>query len=222
MRIPSLFFATLLLPMFAGGAETSLNLAPIKQWIERQNDFRSVSADFVQTRSLRTLKSPLESPGHLWFVAPNTFRWELGKPAKTIVVRKGDSMLIVTPAKRRAERQSANAAGGKGGMQSLAMLSFPLAESFADFQRKFEVLSVEVEGNRCRCEILPRDAGSRRMMRAMTLEFDTRTAHVVSLGFVARDGSSLENRFSNIRVNPPIDRDIFDVDLEGYEVVNAR
>jgi outer membrane lipoprotein-sorting protein len=221
MRISRLLFV-LLLPVLVHGAEVGPNLAPIKQWIERQNDFRSVSADFVQTRSLRTLKSPLESPGHLWFVAPNTFRWELGKPAKTIVVRKGETMLIVTPAKRRAERQNANDAGGKSGMQSLAMLSFPLAESFADFQRKFEVLSVDVEGNRCRCEILPRDAGARRMMRAMTLEFDTRSAHVISLGFVARDGSSLENRFSNIRVNPQIDRDLFEIDLEGYEVVNAR
>jgi outer membrane lipoprotein-sorting protein len=221
MRIVSLFFAVLL-PISAAAAEPAGSLAPIKQWIERQNDFRSVSADFIQTRSLRTLKSPLESPGHLWFVAPNTFRWELGKPAKTIVVRKGETMLIVTPSKRRAERQNVNAAGSKGGMQSLAMLSFPIADSFADFQRKFEVLSLDVEGNRCRCELLPRDSGTRRMMRAMTLEFDTRTAHVISLGFVARDGSSLENRFTNIRVNPSIDRDMFDIDLEGYEVVNAR
>ena len=217
------FLCAVLLPLpgiFA--AESAPNLAPIKQWIERQNAFRSVSADFVQTRSLRTLKNPLQSPGHLWFVAPNTFRWELGKPAKTIVIRKGDTMWIVTPAKRRAERQNVKAAGGKGGMQSLAMLSFPLADSFADFQRKFEVLSLSVEGTRCRCELLPRDSSSRRMMRAMTLTFDTRTAHVISLGFVARDGSSLENRFSNIQVNPPIDRDRFDIDLEGYEVVEAR
>ena len=30
----------------------------------------------------------LTESGHVWFAAPNRFRWELGHPAKTIAVRQ--------------------------------------------------------------------------------------------------------------------------------------
>src|SRR4051794_29316403 len=81
-----------------------IDLTPIKKWIARQDEFRSVTADLTQTRALRALRSPLSSPGHLWFVAPDTFRWELGDPVKTIVLRKGNSFDVITPAKKRVER----------------------------------------------------------------------------------------------------------------------
>ena len=80
-----------------------LDFTPVKRWIARQDDFRAVTADFTQTRSLRALRSPLASPGRLWFKAPNSFRWELGKPAKTIVLRKGDCDLR-HPAGQKARR----------------------------------------------------------------------------------------------------------------------
>src|SRR5687767_8569738 len=66
------------------------DLAPVKKWIARQDEFRSVQADFTQTRALRALRSPVAAPGRIWFSAPHSLRWELGNPAKTIVLRKGD------------------------------------------------------------------------------------------------------------------------------------
>jgi peptidoglycan/xylan/chitin deacetylase (PgdA/CDA1 family) len=38
----------------------------IQVWLERQHDIKSLSADFVQTRSLRSLQSPIRNKGHLW------------------------------------------------------------------------------------------------------------------------------------------------------------
>lgn len=204
-------------------AAAEFDLAPVKRWIARQDEFRAVSADFTQTRSLRALKSPLASAGRLWFKAPNSFRWELGTPAKTIVLRKGDSVFIIQPAKKRAERSTAEAKPGKASpMQALGMMSFPFARDFADFQRKFEPLSIATDGSRCHLEVLPRDAQARKFLSALKLDFNTANGHLLAFEMSTRDGSSLRNEFTHVQVNPKLDRSIFDFDFTGYEVIDAK
>ncbi len=214
----------LLLPALAGAtyAAEPLDLAPVKKWIARQDDFHSVQADFTQTRALRALRSPVVTPGHLAFATPNSLRWELGDPARTIVVRKGDTYLLVQPAKKKAERIPANAMGPEGGAKGFAMMEFPLAADFAEFQRKFEVLAVSTEGDRCHLEILPRDAQARKFLSALKIDFDTKTSHMIAFEMVTRDGSSMRNEFTNVRVNQKIDRRTFEFDLTGYDVTDAK
>ncbi len=198
------------------------DLAPVKKWIARQENFNSVAADFVQTRALRALRSPLSSPGHLWFVAPESFRWELGDPAKTIVLRKGEWIYVITPTKKRAERHAAAAVGKDFGMQSMAMMSFQFAKDFSDFQRKFETLSVQSEGGRCRLEILPRDVQARQVLKAIKLDIDNSTGQMLAFEILTRDGSALRNEFSDVHVNAKIDHRIFDFDFTGYEIIDAK
>src|SRR6266700_1559476 len=68
----------LLIPALACAAHAAeaLDLAPVKKWIARQDDFHSVQADFTQTRALRALRSAVVTPGHLTFATPNSLRWE--------------------------------------------------------------------------------------------------------------------------------------------------
>src|SRR5436190_8273321 len=53
-----------LLLFFANEAFGGTNIAP---FLEAQADLKSWTADFVQTRTLKSLKQPLKSPGHLYF-----------------------------------------------------------------------------------------------------------------------------------------------------------
>ncbi|MES2571056.1 MAG: outer membrane lipoprotein carrier protein LolA, partial [Verrucomicrobiota bacterium] len=182
----------------------------------------SVTADVTQTRALRALRSPVATPGRLWFVAPDNFRWELGNPVKTIVVRKGNVIDVITPAKKRIERNSATGVAQKAGAQGLAMMSFQFAKDLADFQRQFEVLEMEIEGTRCHLEVAPRDPQTRKMLSTIKIDFDTTNGQMQSLALATRDGSSLRNEFSNVRVNAKIDRQLFEFDSTGYEIVNAR
>jgi len=204
-------------------AAEPIDYTPVKRWIAKQEDFRAVTADFTQTRSLRALKSPLASEGHLWFKAPSSFRWELGNPAKTIVLRKGESLFIIQPAKKRAERSAAEAKPDKPSpMQAMGMMSFPFARDFADFQKQFETLSITTEGTKCHLEVLPRDAQARKFLSALKLDFNTTTGHLLGFEMVTRDGSALRNEFTNVQVNPKIPASVFDFDFTGYEVVDAK
>ena len=217
--------AFLFLLLFASplAAAETLDFTPVKKWIARQEDFRAVTADFVQSRALRALRNPLKSEGRLWFRAPSSFRWELGKPAKTVVIRKGDFIYIVQPEKKRAERMPAGAAANQqSGAAALAMMEFPFARDFADFQKRFETLAIDTDGARCRLTLMPRDARARKMLNALKLEFNTTTGHLLSFEIATRDGSSLRNEFSGVEVNPKIAPAVFDFDLTGYEILDAK
>lgn len=213
-------FLALLLSAPAVFAAAPIDLAPLRKWFARQDEFRSVAADFTQTRALRVLRDPVATPGKMWFTAAGSLRWELGTPPKTVVVRKGADTLIINPVKKTAERQPAEGTGsGRPGIG--AMMRFPLAKDFADFQRQFEVLALSTEESRTKVELAPRDPQTRKFMKVMKLEFDAANGHLHAFEMGFRDGSSMRNEFSNVRVNQKFDRALFDYDLTGYEVKDA-
>src|SRR5260221_8993814 len=84
------------LPALAGEPP---DLAPVRKWIAKQDELRTVQADFTQTRSLRALRDPIATPGHIWFGAPDSRRWEICNPAKTVLIRKGETYFLIQPAK---------------------------------------------------------------------------------------------------------------------------
>jgi len=196
-----------------------LDLSPVKAWLLAQKDVRSVSADFTQTRALRTLRSPLTSKGRLWLKSPNWFRWELGDPPKTIIIGTPGGLTVIQPGKKRAERKPlATADGAPGDSEALGMIRFPGGGSFEDFQRRVQVLGIEVSGSKCHLEMLPRDAQSARRLSAIKMDFDTVTGHWLSFEIVTREGSSIRNEFSNVEINPKIDNALFDYDLTGFRI----
>ena len=220
MRAPLLL--SLLLAATPVCAADTLDLAPLKKWIARQGEVRTVQADFTQTRSFRALKDPLTSPGHIYFRAPKSFRWEVGDPAKTVVLRQGDVAYLIQPTKKRAQRFDAAELGRPGGANSLPMINFPLAKDFEDFDRQFAVRSINVEGTDCRVELLPRDVQSQRFLDSLKLDFDTATGYLIAFEVRTHDGSMMRNDFSNVRFNGKLDPHLFEYDLTGYDVVDAK
>src|SRR5512141_1808675 len=81
------------------------DLSPaVAKWLNAQTNIHSWSAEVVQTRILKTLTQPTTAKGHVWFEAPTRFRWELGKPAKTIAVREPQELLVIYPRLKRVEK----------------------------------------------------------------------------------------------------------------------
>ena len=207
------------LPVSAADAP---DLAPVRKWLAGQASVRTVQADFTQTRSFHALRDPLASPGHLWFSAPHSFRWELGDPPKTVVLRRGDLYLIIQPPKKQAERLAAADVSGQAGGRGMPMMDFPFARDFDDFNRRFEVLSVSVQDTHCHVEMLPRDPQMRKLLAVAKIDFDTASGFLLSFEFVTRDGSSLRNDFTNVRLNGKIEPSRYDFDLTGYDVAAAN
>jgi outer membrane lipoprotein carrier protein len=55
-------------------------------------DVRTIQADFVQTRTVRILKSPIVSRGRLAYRRPDDLRWEYRGPIKSVLLVRGGSV----------------------------------------------------------------------------------------------------------------------------------
>ena len=219
-QLALLLFLFATLPVSA--ADAPPDLAPLKKWLAGQASVRTVQANFTQTRSFHALRDPIASPGHLAFSAPHSCRWELGDPPKTVVLRQGDTFYVIQPQKKHAERRSAADVSGQAASGGMPMMDFPFAKDFDDFNRRFEVLAISTEGARCHVEMLPRDPQMRRFLSAARIDFDTENGHLLSFEFVTRDGSSMRNDFTNVRLNAKVEPGRFDYDFTGYDVVDAK
>src|SRR5262249_22782822 len=82
-------------------ADTNTLLA---SWFAAQTNIQTWTSEFIQTRTFTSLTQPLTATGHVWFAAPNRFRWEWGNPPQTIAVRAPQEMLVLYPRLRRVER----------------------------------------------------------------------------------------------------------------------
>ncbi len=202
-------------------AQDSLDLAPLKKWILLQKELRTLEADFVQTRSLRTLRSPVAVPGKLWFNSGGDLHWELGNPPKTIFLRNKEGSFLIHPQKLRYETIAIDKAA-PGAPQNFPMLEFPIASSFGDFCNQFEVTKIKTEGAQCHLEFIPKEAQARKYVQTIRLDFETQTGELQFLEFVSRDGSSLKTEFSNVRTNRKLDNAVFAFDLNGYRADSPK
>src|SRR5439155_15779050 len=98
------FFALLLLAIPVDSSPATDTNSLVSSWLGAQTNIQTWSAEVIQTRTLKSLTQPLTATGHVWFAAPNRFRWELGAPPQTIALRQADQMLVVYPRLSRAEK----------------------------------------------------------------------------------------------------------------------
>ncbi len=197
----------------AGFAVAALSLcaraADIAPFLEAQAALESWTADFVQTRTLKSLKQPLKSSGHLYFMRPNVFRWELGDPAQTIAVRASNEVILIYPPLKRAERYSLSANERSQWQEMLSLLDAGFPRSQKELESRFKIIQSREAGGKAHIVLQPKASSSRRWMQEMELVFDATTKSLAATEMRFADGSSLRNDFSNERKNSAVAPDLF-------------
>lgn len=207
-RVLTVLFLLGLLAFGTAQAQVELNPA-VASWLAAQTSIQSWSADFTQTRRLKSLTQPLTSRGHLWFAAPNRFRWELGHPAQTIAVRTADEMQIIYPQLKRVERFPLTGQQVGPWRDALELLQAGFPRSRAELESRYDILSQSVSGNVGKLVLAPKSAAARRMMPQIEIDFDTQDHSLRGTELQFADGSSMRNDFSNAQLNPKVDETIF-------------
>lgn len=208
-----LLFPALLLAAVSARA-TEPDTAVLDRWIARQASIRSLSADFTQTRALRVLRNPVAAKGKLWFQAPGNFRWEVGAPPKTIVLRKDDDIRVIEPLKKVVKIEAMQL-----GQREAGMMEFPFVRSRGDLEKRFEILDLRSADGVCRVKLTPRD--TQGFLTGIQLAFDTSSYHLLLLEMTFRDGSSMRNEFSNVQINEKLPAGTFTFDTAGFQVIDA-
>lgn len=181
----------------------------ISTWIAAQTNIHTFSADVVQTRTFKSLAQPLTAYGHVWFEAPNRFRWELTNPVPSIAVRGADEMLVIYPKIKRAERYplGGDQAGQWRDVMKLLDAGFPRSE--ADVQSQYNILSQQVNGDVCELTLQPKSATARKLMPQIKIGFSTKDSTLTSTELKMADGSTMRNDFKSTELNPKIDESLF-------------
>src|SRR5258708_5851174 len=82
--------------------------ALLSAWIKAQTNMQTSWADLPQPRTFKPMSQRLTAAGHVGLAAPGRFRWELGKPPRTIAVGEPDQLVVLYPRLKRAERYPLN------------------------------------------------------------------------------------------------------------------
>ena len=179
-------------------------------WFAAQKNLQSWSADFVQTRMLKTLTQPLTTTGHVDFAMPDQFRWEIGKPARTIAVGGGGRMFVIYPFLKRAERYPLGQNAPKQWRDTMSLLQAGFPRSQKEFEAQFQVLSLLETNNSWQLALRPKSQFARQVMPELQIGLATNGFALVSTEMIFVDGSQMRNDFTNAVFNPTQDKQLFD------------
>lgn len=183
--------------------------AVLDAWFAAQAQVRTWSADFTQTRTLKTLTQPLLTQGHLSFAVPHEFRWELGRPARTIAVSSGDEMFVVYPLLKRAEHYSLGQSMPKPWRDTMSLLQAGFPRDRVEFAAQFQILSLTQANGGWWFVLQPKSPFARQMMPELRLGLATNDFSLACTELSFVDGSTMRSDFTNAVLNPPLDEKIF-------------
>jgi outer membrane lipoprotein-sorting protein len=220
MKRNCFFFLFLVWAIGVTGARAEELNPTVKSWLAAQTNIQTWSADFVQTRTLKSLAQPLTTSGHVWFAAPTRFHWELGNPPQTVAVRAPSELLIFYPRLRRVERFPLTGDQPGRWRDALALLEAGFPRSEAELVARYNILSQTVNGNVGELVLQPKSTSARRMLRQIKIDFDTRNSSLLGTELEFADGSTMRNDFKNEVLNPRLDEQLFNPPIpEGYKIV---
>jgi outer membrane lipoprotein-sorting protein len=184
-------------------------------WLNAQTNIQTWEADFVQTRSLKSLTQPLTASGHVWFAAPNSFRWEITSPSHTIAVRHAAQMLVLYPKLKRGERYVLDSDKAREWKDTLALLDAGFPRSREQVESRFRIVSQSTTNGVHEIALQPKAEAARRIMPVIKIGFDPTSFALRSTELQFADGSTMENVFTNAVLNPKIDESKFNPQIES-------
>ncbi len=183
--------------------------ALVKNWLDNQTNIHTWSADFTQTRSLKSLTQPLISTGQVWFAAPNRFHWELGHPAQTIAIRQPEQMLVIYPKLKRVEKYPLTGTQAGPWRDALALLEAGFPRERKELESRFTIQSTEIKDAACELTLQPKSSAARRMMSQIKIAFGTNDFLLRSTELQFADGSTMRTDFKNPRLNEELAETLF-------------
>ena len=202
--------------------DSTVDLSALKTCLEARRNIKTISADFTQTRALKTLKSPIAVKGHFWFAAPDRFRWQLGDPPKTIIIGAKEGNMVIHPSTKHAAKNSLPNPENSANRQTFQMVGLSGAGTLEEFQKHMNVLSLKTSGTRCHLEMLPKDPAASRGLSSINLDFDAGSGQWIGFEIVTREGSLIRTELNNVRTNSVIPGGVFDYDLRGFTVDHEK
>jgi outer membrane lipoprotein-sorting protein len=196
--IGGLFLAAwLLVPMGAwadGFAELRKDSARIK----------TLSADFVQKKTMKMLSKPLVSEGRFFFVAPDALRWEYCKPIRSVVIsNKGITKRYIASGGKMVEDSTGGAQAMKIVLDEVAGWMSGRFDANPAFRASLQ------EGNPVVITLWPAEKSMTGFFEKIEIAVSKKDAQIKSVRIVESGSAETRIDFLRVAVNSKIDPSVF-------------
>jgi len=188
---------------------SALDTQPLVRFLAAQASIHTLTADFLQERELPTLNKPLKVHGRMWIKHPDHFRWQIGNPVQSILLRTPESLRFIDVENHKSKNLNPRS---KRASQFMLMLS-QIPDTLEAFEQKFEIRSTVRQKDIYKVTLAPQQHQMRAHVPWMILHIDTTTHQLSGFEIFTKDKSVIRTFFDNVKINPDIDNDQFEFTL---------
>lgn len=186
-------------------AVSTKEITEFKAKLKNKNiQLNTLSAHFVQTKTMTVLKKPAITKGFMYVKQNNKFRWEYTNNPKFIFAQNGNK--IYTQTGENIQIITDNSVKLYEEISKLVQQSIHgnILENTKDFTAIFE------QNNRyIKIILTPKQRGMKRFISNITLFIDKQTMLASKFNMLEPNGDSTMIEFENIKTNVPIDDQLF-------------
>ena len=199
-KVSMVLFVLLILPAVSVQADDFARL--------RKDSVRisTITADFVQKKSMKILSKPLVSEGKFYYAAPDSIRWEYSRPLKSVVISgKGSTKRYIASGGKMVEDKT-------GGAQAMQIVLGDVAGWMnGRFDSNPAFTAALREGTDPLITLTPKGKNMTGMIEKIEITISKKDASVKSVRIVESATAETRIDFLNVVVNKNIDSSVFQV-----------
>lgn len=165
---------------------------------------KTISADFVQKKTMKILSKPLVSEGKFFYAAPDSIRWEYAKPVRSVVISgKGATKRYMAAGGKMVEDST-------GGAQSMKIVLDEVAGWMGGrFDANPSFKASLKDGNPVVITLVPVEKGMKGFFEKIEIAVSKKDASVKSVRIVESASAETRIDFSRVVINSTIAPSVF-------------
>lgn len=164
----------------------------------------TIQSDFVQESTLAVLSDKVVATGRFYFKRENQVRWAYASPKAYHVVLSSAGMRIT----QNGKTQQYNVGGNKAFQQIHGLMSASLQGNLAAAAKDYNLRYLEGPAQYL-VKLTPKHKNGRDLFAAIAVYLDRKTFTVNELHLTDATGDVIAIRFSNKRLNLPLENGLF-------------
>lgn len=166
----------------------------------------TMTCDFVQTKTVKMLRSNIVSRGVMYYGKPNKLRWEYTTPYKYTFILNGQTVWL----KNTKGNSKIDVAQSKVFKEITRIMMSSVLGTCVSNNRDFKV-SLQGNGNSWRAVMVPRKNPMKQMFSSITVYFDMQKSMVTAVRMVEKNGDTTNIKLTNVKVNTPVNAKVFSI-----------
>jgi outer membrane lipoprotein-sorting protein len=168
---------------------------------KNMSQVKSISGTFTQKKNIKILTKPLISKGRLYYLSPDSIRWEYTEPVKSILlVNRGNVKRFIFKEGSYVEDSSAR-------LEAVRIVVSQITEWFAGkFNNNKDFNAEIIEG---KVVLTPQNATIKGFIKMVVITFSKNEGVITAIEIIEVQGSTTYLEFGDIAINKPMPAGIF-------------